>query len=214
MPDDSVLAASVRPVSPGAASTAYFSAASAPHSLRQGQPGDSAVAESQARRAGSGSGRQSTASSAKQPSAGPVAEQAALGDRRPTHVPPGLRTRTTKRPAQQAVPMSAVRAGVQEASAAKPDVRLAGSGVTERQHSEQRRQEQLQQLEKPSKQMQDAGEMILSGLAAAKTRGAIQLTANATVGEPRAGPGAPRVEAISCRSPEPAPRICAELAMW
>ena len=92
--------------------------------------------------------------------------------------------RTTKRAGQKGKRWDAVRVGAEEASTASlAGPQQARTPATVR-HPDMQWWEQPQPL-KPSQQNLDASELILGGLSAAKTRGAINLTANATVGEPQ-----------------------------
>jgi len=202
VPDDSVLAASVRQASFGAASTAYFSIASAPQSLHP-ERAASADADSRMQRVVPSPGRESTASSAQQHSgvkAAAVGENAA-GNGGPLAEPlPRRQTRTMKRAGQQVKRMDAVRVEVEEASTASLAGPQQGSHPPAVHPPAMQWWEKPQPL-KPSRQNLDASELILGGLTAAKTRGAINLTANATVGESRRMPGskASYTRACSCR---------------
>ena len=184
VPDDSVLASSVRPASPGAASTAYFSVASA-RSPSQEQAA-SAGAASRTRCAVVSLTRESTASSARQHStvAAAAVGESAADKCGPQGSPLAVRRmRTTKRAGQQSKRSDAVRAGIDEASTAflacprqDPTGATVCPPVGQWWEAPQQR--------KTSGQSLDARELIMGGLTAAKTRGAINLTANATVGEP------------------------------
>jgi len=187
VPDDSVLAASVRPASPGAASTAYFSVASAPRSPHP-ERAASANADSCNHRAVLSPGRESTASSPRQHSAVEAAGENAASTGGPQgDSVPRRQTRTTKRAGQKGKRSDAVRAEVEEASTASLAGPQQASTPATVPHPDMQWWEQPQPL-KPSRQNLDASELILGGLTAAKTRGAINLTANATVGEPRSMP--------------------------
>ena len=180
VPDDSVLAASVRPASPAAASTAYLSVASAPRSPL------GADAVSRTRCAVPSPGRQSTASSARQHSASEAAafgENAAGAGGSHGGLVPNRRMRTTKRAGQHVKRSDAVRVEVEQVpAAASPSPQQAHTEAAVRPPGGQW-WEQPQPI-KPNGQTLDATELILGGLTAAKTRNAINLTANATVGEP------------------------------
>ena len=180
MPDDSVLVSSVRPASPGSASTAYFSAASmslAPQSL----PRDRDSSASCAHPDKANPGMESTATSAQHYSdkqATPSGKTVARG-RVARLLTLTSQTRTVKRPNKVGDHLGgegasdAVRAGkpLQGArAAAEPIGRWWEHAET------------TPQPAKGGAERLDAAGLIMAEVDAAKKRGAIQLTANATLG--------------------------------